>query len=851
MRPSVHALERGEPEPVTFPVSLQQQRFWLLDRFFPGNPAYNIAVRWRLTGKLDPRTAERCVNEIVRRHQVIRTRFEMRDGSLVQIIEPFLAIKMPVIDLRHFAEAERRVEEDRITVDEARRPFELTRLPLIRATLLHLSEQEHMLLVTVHHIVSDGWSIGVFVDELAALYPALADGRSSRLPELPFNYSDYALEQLSELRNGSNQQLEYWTRTLANLPRFEVPTDWTRPSVQTSNGAIASVLLRKELTDALGAFSARQGVTFFMTAYAALNAMLYLRTGREDIAVGTPVAGRSSVESESLIGVFINVLVLRCDLSADPTFLELLARGRKTVLGALANQGAPFERLVEVLKPRRNLNQSPLFSVNFIYQRAFVRNQSFGGISLTDIPSRSPGAIYDLNFFMVERLEGWRVSCEYNTDLYDSSTVERMLGQYAALLRNIASNPGMRLSELAAADKVLDVSRDTAAAVKSSLNGASPFLKRTTSRTIPESRTLLETQLASLWKEALGIDRIRVDEDFFALGANSLKAVALLTRISKLVGREVPLMTIFANPTIQELVRALESPQDCPIRNQTVAIQPLGSRPPFFFVEAEPRFLKLQKFLAPHYAPDQPILGPIANETLASARPYDLRKNASYHVDTILRVQADGPYYLGGYSAGGIMAYEIAQQLWARGREVALLVLFDTPNPHYMYEYSAVQRLKARHRARVDALRALRLSQIPGFLAGRMMARVSKAGVAVRRTAYKLHLISQIRSDDPPEDLFWVRRATARYYKPEEYPGRVLIFKGTQFLSGRYREPSYGWAALVKGGLEISAVRSDHLDLFDEQNIEPIAVELRARLFEIQREKANPARRSATSVTIG
>jgi thioesterase domain-containing protein len=850
MRPSVHVLERGEPGPVVFPVSLQQQRFWLLDRLFPGNPAYNIAVRWRLTGKLDPKTLERCVNEIVRRHQVLRTRFEMRDGLPVQIIAPFLAIKLPVIDLRGFADAERRVEEDRLTVDEARRPFDLTRLPLVRATLLHLSEQEHMLLVTVHHIVSDGWSIGVFVDELAALYPAFADRRSSPLPELPFNYSDYALEQRSESRNGSNQQLEYWTRTLANLPRFEVPTDRTRLPVQTSNGAIASVLLPKELTDALGAFSARQGVTFFMTAYAALNAMLYLRTGKEDIAVGTPVAGRNSVESESLIGVFINVLVLRCDLSADPTFLELLARGRNTVLGALANQGAPFERLVEVLKPMRDLNRNPLFSVNFIYQRAFVRNQSFGGISLTDIPSRSPGAIYDLNFFMVERVEGWRVSCEYNTDLHDSSTVDRMLGQYTALLKSIASNPGMRLSELAAADKVLDLSEDTAAAVKSSLDGASPFLKQATSRTITEPRTLLERQLASLWKEALGIDLIRADEDFFALGANSLKAAALLPRISKLVGREVPLITIFANPTIQQLVRALDSPQACPIRNWTVAIQPLGSLPPFFFVEAEPRFLKLQKFLSPHYAPDQPILTPIANETLASARPYDLRKNASYHVDTILSVQADGPYYLGGYSAGGIMAYEIAQQLWTRGREVGLLVLFDTPNPHYMCEYSAVQRLKARQWARIDALRALRLSEIPGFLAGRMIARVSKGGVLLRRTACKLHLISQMRSDEPPEDLFCVRRAAARYYKPEEYPGRILLFKGTEFVSGRSRDPSYGWAALVKGGLEISAIRSDHLDLFDQHNIEPIAVALRARLLEIQREKANPRRQSTASVTI-
>jgi thioesterase domain-containing protein len=846
-----HAQDTAE---VTAPVTLQQQRFYLLDRLFPGNPAYNIAVRWGLTGKVDPVIIERCVNEIIRRHQILRTRFEMRDGRPVQIVEPFMVINVPVIDLRHFDDIERRSQEESFTVAEARRVFDLTTTPLIRALLLRLSDQQYVLLVTVHHSVFDGWSVGVFVDELAALYPAFAEGLASPLPEITFNYAEYAIEQLGAFQDDTSSQLEYWKQTLAELPRFELEADHPRPAVPTSNGAIASMLLPRELTTALSALSAKHGATLFMTALVALNAMLHWRTRKKDIVLGTPVAGRKRVQCENLIGLFINVLVLRSDLSGDPTFVELLARSRKTVLGALTNQDLPFERLVDELRPRRSLNLNPLFSVNFIYQRAFVRNQEFHGIALTDIPSVSPGALYDLNFFMVERVDGWRASCEYNTNLYDTSTVERMLEQFRAILACIAANPAKRLSELIAEARVMELSLNI------SRNGSA----RTGERNIPAlqavtlhggntaalPRNQLEADLVRLWKEALGIDEIRIDEDLFDLGATSLRAVALLPRISKVVGKEVPLMTIFASPTIERLARALAPDRPAGASSRTVSIQPIGRRPPFFFVETEPRFLKLQKFFAPNFVPDQPILSPIADETLASERPYDLRKNACYHVDTILSVQPNGPYYLGGYSAGGIMAYEIAQQLWARGCEVGLLVLFDTPNPRFMGEHSAFQRFKARQVARLAALRRLRLREMPASFLGKVMERMRTIAVVLRRRAYKLHLICQMHADDPPEDIFWARRYSAQYYEPAEYPGRALLFKGTSLVSGRYLEPTYGWGHLVKGGLEISIVQSGHLDLFDEENIGPIAVTLRSRLSERQSENVNPASPSAPSVNI-
>ena len=815
------------------PLSPQQQRFWLLDRLFPGNPAYNIAVRWQLSGKLDTAILERAVNEIVRRHQVLRTRFELRNDYPVQIIERHLAISIPVIDLRNLKSSERRIEEERQTLELAARSFDLTRLPLIRAKLLRVNDEEHILLVTMHHIVSDGWSIGIFVDELAALYGQFAAGSAPMLPAIPLQYVDYAANKLlSAQSNADGRQLAYWTRKLANLPRFEVSADRPRPSVQTSNGAIVSMLLPRDLTNLLGSYSARQGVTLFMTAYAALVTMLHLWTGQSDIVVGTQVAGRNAVETEDLIGIFINVLVLRTTVWTEESFGNLLARARKTVFEALANQEVSFERLVEELKPKRDLSINPLFSVNFIFQRAFVKNQTFGGISLVDLPSRSPGSLYDLNFFMVERMDGWRISCEYNRDLYDASTVQRMLAQYQSVLEGVAVDPNRKLSEsagLARSEGDPPKARVSKTATVG-LVAASARAQSLPRRSIVSPRNQAESQLAMLWKEALGIDQIGVTEDVFDLGASSLKAASLVSRISRVFGVRLSLMTIFLNSTIEKQAIALQSGDNPNVAHRVVALQPLGYRPPFFFLEVEPRFLNLQRHFAPYFAPDQPILSPIANEQLASARPYDLRANAEYHVETILSIQPNGPYCLGGYSAGGVMAYEVAQQLWRRGYQVDLLVLFDTANPHFMCEYSALERFRSRQRARWAALRAVKPGELFEFLSTKVRVRIAKAGVSIRRRLSKLNLISGMKPDDPPEDLFWVRRASAQYYKPEPYPGRMLLFKRTECLSGRYLDPGFGWGGLIRGGFEICSLECEHQDLFDDENIEQIARSLRGQL---------------------
>lgn len=437
----------GEPL-YRFPTSLAQQSFWYLDRFEPGNPCWNIAVRFRIIGVLHVDILERSINEIVRRHEVLRTSFTLIDDSIAQIVHSDATIPLPVDDLTHLSSITREEEEERRTIAEAAESFDLKSGPLFRARLLKLGEQEHMLLVTVHHIVSDGWSIGVFSDEVAAHYQALLSGNQVALPDLSLQYADYAVWKNEQSQGlAAEQHRSYWQTQLANLPVCEIPSDHPRPSTKTHRSYILSVVLPVSLTDSLATLARKRGCTLYTLSLAALKILIAHYTGQDDICVGTLLAGRDRVELEPLIGVFINTLILRTDLSGDPTFFELLARVQQTVEEGMAHQDLHFQQVVEALRLRRDPNRPTVYSINFIYQRDFIKPLEFAGLSLTPVPSKSPGAIYDLNFFMVERSDGWRLSCEYDCDMYGAVQVNRMIGQLRHLLTEINRDPNRRMSD--------------------------------------------------------------------------------------------------------------------------------------------------------------------------------------------------------------------------------------------------------------------------------------------------------------------------------------------------------------------------------------------------------------------
>ena len=409
------------------------------------------------------------------------------------------------------------------------------------------------MLVTVHHIISDGWSIGLIAEELGTLYDAYCRGLEFPLADLPLQYGDFAVWQKRWLESdGLESQLSYWTNKLAQLPSLEIRTDRPRPPVQTSNGFIESLVLPKALTETLKEISNQQGVTFFMLSLAALKVMLMRQSSQSDIFIGTLVAGRHRVELEPLIGLFINPLVLRTDLSGNPTFPVLLGRVRETVVDGLANQDLPFERVVEVVQPKRDPSRHPVFQINFIYQRDFVRPFQVSGLTLTPLPSRSPGAIYDLNFFMVERADGWRASCEYNTDLYEAATINRLLAQFQALLQSIAADPTQRISDiplLTTADRELWRPAATGA-VRRGTN-REPRRDLLASGSFVASRDETETRLAELWKNVLGVKGISITADFFEEGGTSLLAARLFAQIERAFNQRISLVTLLQSPTVK------------------------------------------------------------------------------------------------------------------------------------------------------------------------------------------------------------------------------------------------------------------------------------------------------------
>ncbi|MEW5928741.1 MAG: non-ribosomal peptide synthase/polyketide synthase [Gemmatimonadota bacterium] len=457
----VEALRRGAPDgapPLApaprdrpLPLSFAQHRLWFIDRLEPGGAAYNVHFALRLRGRLDVGVLERSLAEVVRRHESLRTTFAAEGGDPVQVVHPAAAVHVPVEDLRRLPEGGRTEEARRRAAEEALRPFDLARGPLLRSTLLRLGEEEHALLFTAHHAVTDGWSMGVLVREVSALYEAFSRGAESPLHPLPLQYADYAAWQRAWLTGEAlERQLAHWREALADAPpHLELPADRPRPRAPDGRGAAAPLALAAEPARALRALSRREGTTLFMTLLAAWQLLLSRYGGQEDVLVGTPVAGRGRVELEGLIGLFVNTLVLRADLSdgARRPFTGLLARVRDTSLAAYAHQEVPFEKLVEELQPERSPARSPFFQVMFSQ-----REEARAALRLGDVEVEGPGADarsarFDLSLTVAAEGDGLGGSLVYRTDLFDGATVERMLAGYAALLEEVAADPSRPLAE--------------------------------------------------------------------------------------------------------------------------------------------------------------------------------------------------------------------------------------------------------------------------------------------------------------------------------------------------------------------------------------------------------------------
>lgn len=445
-RPPIESVPRGQ----TFPLSFAQRRLWFVEHLEPA--AYNVPAAIRVKGPLDHRALKRSLNEIVRRHESLRTAFHSVDGEPVQRIAEPLEIDIPIIDLSSPASQEREAELRRFIQAHIRHPFNLETGPLMRVYLIHMREEEHVLFAILHHIISDGWSMGLFIAEMVPLYEAFVSGQLSPLPDLNVQYADFAVWQHGWLRGSLlEQQIAYWCNKLKGpLPVLNLPVDFVRPELPRGDGSLIAISLPPDLAQQLRLLGNREGCTMFMTLLSAFYVLLHAKARQEDLIVGTDLANRSSLETEKMIGFFVNQAALRADLSGDPGFTQVLARVRTVAMEAYLHQDVPFDRVVEAVNPVRERNRTPLFQVKFVLQNAPRPKLEMGHLHLTELELDSSAAKFDLLVNVLQQDKALRVLWEYSSEIFRESTVRRMADCYLALLQSIVLNPELRMCEAVA-----------------------------------------------------------------------------------------------------------------------------------------------------------------------------------------------------------------------------------------------------------------------------------------------------------------------------------------------------------------------------------------------------------------
>jgi thioesterase domain-containing protein/acyl carrier protein len=843
----VHHLPDSETKPseeLVFPCSASQQRCWFIHALGAGSSVLNIALRWELKGRFNASTIEQAFQTIIDRHEILRTIFVDKDGELVQVVTGRLDFHLSVVDVTAIAEEKRLDEAMALGRREARVPFDIGQLPLIRVTLLRLSADHGILLLTTHEIIFDGWCIRLLAHEFGTIAEALETNRAYVLPELPLQYGDYCLWQKEYFASvGFEAEIAYWKNKLAEAPYFEIVPDHERPAEPTHQGEILAANLPPTLGNKLEDAARQHNLTPFAFGCAVIGAMLHRYTGETDVVFGTQIGGRDEVDIENLIGVFLNNLVMRLDTSGDPTFTEFLARANGTVQEALIYQRMPFHKLVEALNPRRDPGRTPLISINFTVLRDLMDHKDYGGFYLNALPSLSTGALYDFNFYMVHWPQGWRIAMEYKPDLFERQTAERLHGFLMAAFEYAISNPDARLSSL------VPPVRDRIARPKSIDGFAGSDASRPPSSALPiVGPTDAETRMMAIWRDVLQVPEIGPTSNFFELGGHSLLAMRLMTKVASTLGVKINVVTLFLAPTVREFaahVSRIETPLD-PWR--VVQIQPLGDKTPIVAIENTMSYYSLARKIGT----DRPFLGVQLYDPRVprSLPPRDMNEIAADYVRLIREARPHGPYILFGLCVAGVIAYEAAQQLRQAGESVPLVVMVDAWAPGYVKGLPFIRRFLFNWSYRLNSVKhkcGLVLSgkqSVAEFLVSYELVRKSR----IMDVAAALHLVSRAKlgKGDWANQWFTLYLEEARgRYRASASVGNVVLLQSDEVVT-RFADPKMAWSDLVKGSLVVHRVPGGHLDMFQGEGADRTAEHLESLLDQVDAERDQMVRREAS-----
>jgi thioesterase domain-containing protein/acyl carrier protein len=829
----VHATVPRRKNLKEFPLSYNQQRLWLLDKLENGIH-YNDHFHLRLSGPLNVPALERSIEDILRRHEVMRSVFSEVDGAPFQTLLPPETVSLPLIDIRHFPEDVRITEAARLAIEESRKPFHLDQGPLWRFALIRIAGDDHVLLITAHHIAIDGWSRGVFLRELGMLYPAYLRRALSPLKDLPLQYADYAAWQAEWVESGQvRRQLDYWKRELAGASTFlPVRTDRPRPPKQSFRGARHRFDLRETTTAALKDLCRREHVSPFMSLLAVLQVLLHRYTGQDDILVWTPAANRTKKELEGMIGYFLNLLALRGMFSKDATFREILRRARETTLGGLANQDVPLEKLIDVLQPRRSVRQ-PLFQVLFAFHNVPMPVVDMAGIRLHEFEIDIGKANFELTVSLTETSSGIGGHIEYATDLFDRERIVRMADHFQMLLDLVCADPEKRLADLPLLVPVEH--NETGAQMRTDVDCADRTSAHVEDPAEPlvSPRDVLEQQLVKVWENVLRVHPVGMNDNFFDLGGHSLVAVRLFSEIRKQTGRHLPLATLFQAPTVKQLAEILRKDGWTPHWSSLAPIQPGGAKQPFYCVHGGGGNILLFRDLANRLGSEYPFFG-LQSQGLDGKGNYltTVEEMAAQYLKEIREFQPRGPYFLGGFCMGGAVAYHMAQMLLEQGEQTPLLVLFDTYNydgvPLSISVGAKARRLRDRTYFHWKNMTRLRPKERLAYLN-------DKFKEARRRNLEKLStqfapVVNRLglRQDRPGSAVFVedVNDHAGFSYRPAPYPAKLTLF---QPQSNYYalQKPCMGWKELATGGINVVAIPVYPGGMFVEPYVRIVADKLR------------------------
>jgi non-ribosomal peptide synthetase component F/thioesterase domain-containing protein len=806
----------AEDEFYTLPASVVQERFWLLAKLDPASPKFHMRATVRLTGSLSQDTLERSFQSLVDRHEILRTTFSEDDDALVQVIASKKRFSLSIVSVAEMPEANREEKLQELLLDEARHPFDLQRGPLFRACLFRLQAAECVLIITIHHIIADGWSQRVVQDELWSTYEALVCNRPPSLSPLPIQYADFATWQKNWLQSQeATEHLHYWLKQLEGpLKVLDFPTDHSPAPKVSSKGGIESISVPMDLLQSLKTVSRSEGVTMFTLTLACFAILIFRCSNQASIVIGSPVANRRP-ETEPLIGPFAGPIPFRFDLSDNPTLRDVLRRVSQVSLEALDHSDLPFEALLDKLRAPSVNGRTAFFQFYFLYQAAFLQPHVLPGLTVTPMPAFSVGTPFELQLAMIERPDEVRINLEYNADLFDRSSIQALLRYFEVLLRAMVSDPNRHLAGVAAP------------AVGESLRRL-PDVTAKTSRRYVAPRNDQETKLTEIWKHILKAPRIGIHDNFFELGGHSLLAAQLVSQVKKQFGIMIDLSRLMVAPTIEQLAGQLcQSLQKD--HSHIIVIREGGIKLPLFCIHGGGGHLLDYNDMIRSLPGDQPVYGLRASD-VNEAYPETVEELAEQYLQEIQAVQAHGPYQICGLSFGGLVAFEIARRLADKGERIGLIALFDTGNWAYYQNLSSTKLKQFRRVYMIDRLKKYGRNMIHGrlddvasdarqFVTSRLKALVWK----ISRRASRLM--------DRPVPKFVrsnivVFSAVGQRFVPKGYPGRLVLFRA-EGRSAEYGDDlTLGWTDIARDGIVVHQVPGNHLSIMRKPHVDRLVQQL-------------------------